>query len=109
MRIRKDKRGKEMTVSEDARPDIASSNWAESPVAATMNSELGGRIDAAISLLPEYLRVAVILRDVQGLSNQEAADSLEVSVSALKARLHRGRIQLRDSLEQYVKERANAE
>jgi len=71
-----------------------------------MNSELGGRIDAAISLLPEDLRVAVILRDVQGLSNQEAADSLEVSVSALKARLHRGRIQLRDSLEQYVKERA---
>lgn len=106
MRIRKDKRGKEMTVPEDARPDIASSNWAESPVAATMNRELGGRIDAAIDTLPEDLKVAVILRDVQGLSNQEAADTLDVSLSALKARLHRGRIALRDSLESYVAERA---
>ena len=106
MRIRKEKRGREMTVSEDARPDVASTNWAESPVAATMNSELGARIDAAINDLPKDLRVAVILRDVQSLSNQEAADTLEVSVSALKARLHRGRIQLRDALDQYVKERA---
>jgi len=109
MRIRKDKRGREMTVSEDARPDIASSNWAESTVAATMNTELGDRIDVAISALPEDLRVAVILRDVQSLSNQEAADTLDISVSALKARLHRGRIQLRDSLEQYVAERSNAD
>ena len=108
MRIRKDKRGKEMTVPEDARPDIASSNWAESPVAATMNRELGGRIDAAIDTLPEDLKVAVILRYVQGLSNQEAADTLDVSLSALKARLHRGRIALRDSLESYVAERAKA-
>lgn len=106
MRIRKDKRGREMTVPEDSRPDIASSNWAESPVAATMNSELGSRIDDAIRKLPEDLRVAVILRDVQGLSNQEAAETLDVSVSALKARLHRGRIALRDSLAQYVAERA---
>ena len=51
-----------------------------------MNSELGGRIDAAIDTLPEDLKGAVILRDVQGLSNQEAADTLDVSLSALKAR-----------------------
>ena len=109
MRIRKDKRGREMTVSEDARPDIASSNWAESPVAATMNSELGDRIDVAINALQEDLRVAVILRDVQSLSNQEAADTIDISVSALKARLHRGRIRLRDALEEYVVERSNVD
>ena len=109
MRIRKDKRGREMTVSEDAQTDIASSNWAESPVVATMNSELGDRIDVAINALQEDLRVAVILRDVQSLSNQEAADTLDISVSALKARLHRGRIRLRDALEQYVAERSNAD
>jgi RNA polymerase sigma-70 factor (ECF subfamily) len=51
MRIRKDKRCKEMTVSEDARPDIASSNWAESPVAATMNSELGVSMPPLVSCL----------------------------------------------------------
>ena len=108
MRIRKDKRGKEMTVSEEFRPDIASSNWAESPVAATMNNELRERIDDAIAGLSEDLRGAVILRDVQGLSNQEAADTLDVSVSALKARLHRGRIALRDMLTGYVEERASS-
>ncbi len=108
MRIRKEKRGKEMTVPEDDRADVASSNWAESPVAATMNTELGERIDAAIDELPEDLKVAVILRDVQGLSNQEAADTLDVSVSALKARLHRGRIALRDKLSAYVAELSNA-
>jgi DNA-directed RNA polymerase specialized sigma24 family protein len=69
MRIRKDKRGRDMTVSGDFRPDVASSNWSESPVAATMNSEFGSRIEDAIERLPEDLRVAVILRDVQGLSN----------------------------------------
>ena len=98
MRIRKDKRGKEMTVSEEFRADVASSNWAESPVAATMNAELGDRIQVAIVELPEDLRVAVVLRDVQGLSNQEAADALDVSVSAPKARLHHDRLALRDSL-----------
>ncbi|HIM59332.1 MAG TPA: RNA polymerase sigma factor [Dehalococcoidia bacterium] len=108
MRIRKDKRGKEMTVSEEFRADVASSNWAESPVAAAMNAELGDRIQVAIVELPEDLRVAVVLRDVQGLSNQKAADALDVSVSALKARLHHDRIALRDSLAEYVAERASA-
>ena len=108
MRIRKDKRAREMTVSEEFRPDVASSNWAESPVAATINSELGNHIDEAIATLPEDMRIAVILRDVQGLSNQEAAEALDVSVSALKARLHRGRLVLRDSLAPYVAERASS-
>ena len=76
-------------MSEEFRADVASSNWAESPVAATMNAELGDRIQVAIGELPEDLRVAVVLRDVQGLSNQKAADALDVSVSALKARLPR--------------------
>lgn len=107
MRIRKVKRGKERTVSEEFRPDLASSNWAESPVAATMNSELGNRIDAALAELPEDLRMAVILRDFQGLSNQEAAESVNLSVPALKARLHRGRIALRYLLSPYLQERVS--
>ena len=60
MRIRKDKRGKEMTVPEEARPDVASSNWAESPVAATMNSELASRIDEAINDLPANRAYALV-------------------------------------------------
>ena len=98
MRIRKDKRGKAFAVSEDTRPDVASSTWDESPNDVTMNKELDNRIDNAMVTLPEDLRVAVVLRDVQGLSNKEAAESVGVSLAALKARLHRGRISLRISL-----------
>ncbi len=104
MRIRKDKRGKEMTVSVDERPEIELCRWDELPHAAAMNNELRTRIDEAIVGLPENYRIAVVLRDVQGLSNQEAAGILDVSVTALKSRLHHGRIAMRDHLQNYVKE-----
>jgi RNA polymerase sigma-70 factor (ECF subfamily) len=74
-----------------------------------INSELGARIQAAISDLTEDLQTAVGLRDVQGLSNEEAAEVLEISVSALKARLHRGRVQLRESLAEYLAQREASE
>jgi RNA polymerase sigma-70 factor (ECF subfamily) len=45
----------------------------------------------------------VVLRDVQNLNNLEAAEILEISVSALKARLHRGRVLLRKHLEGYLR------
>ncbi len=108
MRLRKDKRRKEMTVPEDQQPDSPSSDWTQSPVASAMNSELGERIKQAIDELPEDLKTAVVLRDVQGLSNEEAADVLEISISALKARLHRGRVALRGVLAEYLAQREGA-
>lgn len=108
MRLRRDKRRREMTVSEDARPDSPTSDWSELPVASAMNSELGDRIKQAIEDLPEDLQTAVVLRDVQGLSNEEASDVLEISISALKARLHRGRVALRSALSEYLAEREAA-
>lgn len=108
MRLRKDKRRKEMTVSEDSRPDVPSSDWTQSPTASAINSELGEEIKRAIEQLPADLKTAVVLRDVQGLSNEEAAETLEISISALKARLHRGRVALRQILAEYV-ERRNAQ
>lgn len=104
MRLRRDKRRKEMTVSEEDRPDVPSSDTEQSPVASAMNTELGDRIKEAIDNLPTDLKTAVVLRDVQGLSNEEAAETLEISISALKARLHRGRVALRESLSAYIAE-----
>lgn len=49
--------------------------------------------------LPWELRSAVVLRDVEGLSSEEAAAVLEITVASLKSRLHRGRLALRDALE----------
>jgi RNA polymerase sigma-70 factor (ECF subfamily) len=48
--------------------------------------------------LPEKYRVAILLRDINQLSTEEAATALELSIPALKARLLRGRLMLRESL-----------
>ena len=51
--------------------------------------------------LPGDYRAAVVLRDVEGLSNEEVADALGISLAAAKSRIHRGRMQLRAELEQW--------
>jgi RNA polymerase sigma-70 factor, ECF subfamily len=51
--------------------------------------------------LPIEYRAAVVLRDVEGLSNEEVARVLEISLAAAKSRIHRGRMQLRAELEQW--------
>ena len=56
------------------------------------------RLSVALDQLPPKLRVLVVLKDVYGLSHEEIADELGISVSAAKVRLHRGRKKLRDLL-----------
>jgi len=57
--------------------------------------------------LPLEHRTAVVLRDVEGLSNEEVAQVLDITLAAAKSRIHRGRMQLRADLEQW--ERGHAE
>jgi len=52
----------------------------------------------AVLRLPEKYRIAVLLRDINQLSTEEAAAALDLSVPALKARVLRGRLMLRESL-----------
>jgi RNA polymerase sigma-70 factor (ECF subfamily) len=47
------------------------------------------------------LRVVFVLRDIEGLSNAEVSEVLKLSVPAVKSRLHRARLQLRDRLNRY--------
>jgi RNA polymerase sigma-70 factor (ECF subfamily) len=51
--------------------------------------------------LPVEYRTAVVLRDIEGLSNQEVARVLDISVAAAKSRIHRGRMHLRAELERW--------
>ena len=51
--------------------------------------------------LPVEYRSAVVLRDIEGLSNEEVACVLEISLAAAKSRIHRGRMQLREDLERW--------
>lgn len=60
--------------------------------------ELREQLEAAINKLPEEYRVIFILRDVDGLSNQEVGEVLGITVPAVKSRLHRSRLLLRKKL-----------
>ena len=100
MRLRKGKRARQFSYTPIEDTDIVSTD--EGPERAAISAELRGKLEEAIGSLPDDLRVAVVLRDVQGLSGAEAAEILDVSVSALKARLHRGRVLLRGQLQDYV-------
>ena len=101
MKLRKEKKGLQLT--QDGLEDQEVVSWMEGPEQAAISSELRDELEEGIQKLPEELRAAVVLRDVQGLSNVEASEALSVSISALKARLHRGRVLLRQYLEGYVR------
>jgi RNA polymerase sigma-70 factor (ECF subfamily) len=72
------------------------------PDARALERELGEAVDAALSQLPPALRAAVILRDLEGLSTDEAAAAAGVRPAAFKSRLHRGRLALRPLLATYL-------
>ncbi len=94
MKLRKDKRHSEH-LTETGYDDLVVRDWTSDPDAMTLNGELRGIIDEGLGLLSSDVRSAVVLRDMQELSNEEAAEALNLSVSALKSRLHRGRVLLR--------------
>ena len=103
MRLRK--KSRKVEVSKDPAELVRSHDSAdtrETPDQAALGNELASMIQASITKLPPDLRAAVVLRDVQGLSNEGAAGALDISVSAFKTRLHRGRVALRDMLAPYL-------
>jgi RNA polymerase sigma-70 factor (ECF subfamily) len=68
------------------------------PGPAAESAEALDRLSDAIATLPVKLRHVVILKDVYGLSHEEIAAELDVSVAAAKVRLHRARRKLKDML-----------
>ena len=69
------------------------------PVHEIMAAELQESLNQALMHLPEKLRTAFVLREIEGLSTREAAEALNISESALKVRLHRARQALREQLD----------
>jgi RNA polymerase sigma-70 factor, ECF subfamily len=66
------------------------------------NSELRSALRAAIDSLSEPLRVAVLMHDVEGLSQKEIADLLRCPLGTVKSRIQRGRVELRQKLAPFV-------
>ncbi len=80
-------------------------DWSSAPEDELLSDESRRVMDAAVAELPEGLRIVFILRDIEGLSTQEAGEVLELSESAVKTRLHRARLALREKLSAYFAER----
>ncbi len=76
-------------------------DWTNDPASVVMNEELGSVLTRHINNLPANNRIVFVLRDVHGLSTEEAAGILGLSVPAVKSRLHRARLFLRERLAQY--------
>src|SRR4051812_47994044 len=77
-------------------------DWSRMPDEALLRVQLRDAFAAAIADLPEIYREPVMLRDVQGLSTEEASSRLHVKDQTLKSRLHRGRIMLRERLRSFT-------
>jgi len=77
-------------------------DWEIDPGRQALSSELRQVMEEAVESLPPALRAAFVLRDIQGLSTQEAAEALDISETALKVRLHRARLALRERLAGYL-------
>ncbi|MBI1798928.1 MAG: sigma-70 family RNA polymerase sigma factor [Candidatus Eisenbacteria bacterium] len=88
----------------DADP-IQLEDWSALPVDELLNDELREVMQRGVDLLPEDLRTVFLLRDDQELSNAEVARSLDLSVPAVKSRLHRARLLLRAHLNRYFADR----
>jgi RNA polymerase sigma-70 factor (ECF subfamily) len=82
-------------------PMPAGENWSKRPDDELQSSELRSHIQAAVDALPDIYRTVFVIRDVEGLSTEETADALGISVPTVKTRLHRARIALRDAIGGY--------
>jgi len=74
-------------------------DWSDGPEELSRKKILREAVEAALAQLPVDYRLVVVLRDIEGLSSEETARVMKLSVAAVKSRLHRGRLFLRDRLD----------
>jgi RNA polymerase sigma-70 factor, ECF subfamily len=108
MRLRKRRTGKMVSIDEDIETEEGTvprdlADWAPDPEQNYTQAELAEILRKTIQGLPPGFRVVFVLRDVDGLSTEETAESLGLSVPAVKSRLLRARLQLRERLARYFK------
>ena len=79
-------------------------DWSENTESLLFTNETRGIINKAVDLLPEKERVVFLLRDVEGLSTEKVSAVLDLTIPAVKSRLHRARLFLRKKLSGYFEE-----
>ena|SRR5687767_10276694 len=88
-------RKERMTIAREVDTnDLQPASTDRTPYAAAEHQDLRAQLRQALQMLPETLRTAVVLRDLQELSYQEIADRLELPEGTVKSRINRGRLEL---------------
>lgn len=82
---------------------IEIADWSALPDAQALKAELNERLGLAIRALPEAYKSVLMLRDAEGLSTEETARILDVTDEAVRTRLHRARLAVRKSLDEYLR------
>ena len=108
MRLRKRRNDRTVSLDEDVETDEGSiprevADWSPNPEQQYGTSELGDILKKTIQGLSPGFRTVFVLRDVEGMSTEETAEMLGLSVPAVKSRLLRARLQLRERLAKYFK------
>jgi len=103
MRLRKRRTGKMVSIDEDIETEEGSvprdlADWAPDPEQNYNQAELAEILRKTIQGLPQGFRIVFVLRDVEGLSIEETASITNLSIPAVKSRLHRARAFLRNEL-----------
>src|SRR5512132_1776925 len=94
----------EVKTEDDSMPrEVA--DWTPNPEQQYSQAELKDILTRTIQGLPASFRTVFVLRDVEGLSTEETAEALGLSIPAVKSRLLRARLQLRERLNKYFKKK----
>lgn len=114
MRLRKTGRLRETSIegmlptfAENGHAGVASKSWQTNERAGTAgieSQEMRAIVMRSIDQLPEAYRVVLVMRDIDGLTTQQAAAMLETTEAAVKVRLHRARQALRELLDPHMRE-----
>src|SRR5690349_14427198 len=114
MKLRKRRPERFVSLDEDVKTEDDSlprevADWSPNPEQQYDQAELKDILGKTINGLPPSFRTVFVLRDVEGLSTEETADALELSIPAVKSRLLRARLQLRDRLSRYFQKRESGD
>jgi len=114
MRLRRRRPERMVSLDEDVKTEEDSmpreiADWSPNPEQQYTQGELKDIWSRTIQGLPASFRTVFVLRDVEGLSTEETADALGLSIPAVKSRLLRARLQLRERLNKYFKKRRDGD
>src|SRR5256886_12844929 len=112
MKLRRRKTDKSVSLDEtiDTGEDTVTREiaaWGEDPEQRSARDELGGILDGAVQSLEPLYRSVFVLRDIEELSTEETAEALGLSIPAVKSRLLRARLQLREKLTRFFKRKGD--